>query len=211
MTSGAFLFIHTCFWGLRGTQLGAIREWKKSLGSVQPADPAGPFHFPKAVVSDSGSKTPKLVRYRHHWKTDPLGWEASRDGGLGTVACWVRAAGEMLKVSVAFVHQSKNSRSRWAVSLGTHIAAQSFSFSPVWRTMNVCVRTGPCALEACHYYEGLSHRHVQSTLKSAQPWIKLTSLWFILWHIVNYICVTYQLAIIIVHYRCYYIKLNVTI
>lgn len=53
MTSGTFLLIHTCFLGLRGTQLGAITEWKKSLGSVQPAGPAVPFHFPNALQTQS--------------------------------------------------------------------------------------------------------------------------------------------------------------
>lgn len=53
VTSGTFLFVHTCFLGLRGTQLGAITEWKKSLGSVQPAGPAVPFHFPNTLQTQS--------------------------------------------------------------------------------------------------------------------------------------------------------------
>lgn len=53
MTSGTFLLVHTCFLGLRGTQLGAIREWKKSLGSVQPAGPAVPFHSPNTLQTQS--------------------------------------------------------------------------------------------------------------------------------------------------------------
>lgn len=178
MTSGTFLFIHTCFLGLRGTQLGAIRERKKSLGSVQPADPAVPFHFPSAVVCDCGSKTPKLVHYRHHWKTHPLGWEAFGGG----------AAGETLKVGVVFIHQSEKSCSRWAVSCGTHIHAQSFRFRTFWCTMNVCV--GPGLWCTRQYYQGLSHKHVQSSSKSVWHWIKLTSLWFILGHVVNSICST---------------------
>ena len=123
------------FFRSSGTQLGAIRVWKKSLGSVQPADPAAPFHFPNTVVCDSGSKTPKLVRYRHHWKTDPL-WI----GRGGTGARWIRSAAETLQVGVAFIHQSRNSAR--AVSFGTHLHAQSFSLGPFSRTVSGCVRTG---------------------------------------------------------------------
>lgn len=52
-----FLFLHThenlCFWAFKGTQLGTIREQKKSLSTLQPMDLVMPFLSPTTLQTQS--------------------------------------------------------------------------------------------------------------------------------------------------------------
>lgn len=169
MTSGTFLFVHTCFfWVFGGCSLEQLESGKSPsvLSNRRTRQCRSTFQTQSSVilgpkpqnwyVSGTAGKQIHLDGKR---PGSGGGWGG---GAQGTRACWMRAAGETLKVSGMFIHQSKNSRTRWAVSLGTHTRAQSFSL--IWCMMSICARTGLRRSGSSLFC--LSHKHfkVNATL-----------------------------------------------
>lgn len=85
---------------------------------------------PDAVVCDSGSKTPKLVRYWHDRKTDPLGSDAEGEAKrVGRLRLSYQEVGELKGIKCG-VYSSVGEIPPQMSSFRTHNRADSFSSGP---------------------------------------------------------------------------------